>query len=92
MAESTEEAIVYVHDFDVCATAVSLDNGPAVMSLGALCEDVAYPTLGNQENRRRYHEKGKTVWCETDEDVAVVAVTEECNVPNVVASVNILVN
>ena len=30
--------------------------------------------------------KEKRFWCETDKDVAVVAVTEERNVPNVVAS------
>ena len=86
IAESTEEAIVYAHDFDVRATAMLLDNGPAVMLLGVQCEDVAYSTLENLKNAVIIIKKGRWFWCETDKDVAAVAVTEERSVPNVVAS------
>ena len=39
-AESTEEATVYVDDFDVFATMMLLEHSPAVLSLGLLCEEM----------------------------------------------------
>ena len=41
-AESTEEATVYVIDSDVFVTMMLLEDSPAVLSLGLLCEEMGH--------------------------------------------------
>ena len=40
--QTNEEATVYVHDLDLFVTAQILEDTPAVLSLGKLCEDHGY--------------------------------------------------
>ena len=41
-AATTEEATVYVDDVDVFVTVMLLEDSPAVISLGFLCEGMGY--------------------------------------------------
>ena len=41
-AESTEEAVVHVHDMDVFVTMMLLEDSPAVISLGVECEEMGF--------------------------------------------------
>ena len=40
--QTNEEAQVYVHDLDLLVTVQILDDTPAVLSLGKLCEEHGY--------------------------------------------------
>ena len=40
--QTNEEAQVYVHDLDLFVTVQSLDETPAVLSLGKLCSEHGY--------------------------------------------------
>ena len=45
--QTHEEAIVYVKELDIFLTMKVLDNTPAVLSLGKLCDENGYPMNGS---------------------------------------------
>ena len=45
--QTHEEAIVYVKELDIFLTMKVLENTPAVLSLGKLCDENGYPTNGS---------------------------------------------
>ena len=44
--QTNEEAQVFVHDLDLFVTVQLLEDTPAVLSLGKLCEEHGYPMSG----------------------------------------------
>ena len=52
-AESTEEITAHGNDLDVFVTVMQLDDSPAALSLGLLCEEMATPLNGKRESRHR---------------------------------------
>ena len=45
--QTHEEAIVYVKELDIFLTMKVLENTPAVLSLGKLCDETDIPTNGS---------------------------------------------
>ena len=45
--QTHEEAIVYVKELDIFLTMKVLENTPAVLSLGKLCDENGIPTNGS---------------------------------------------
>ena len=61
--QTHEEAQVFVHDLNLFVTVRLLDETPAVLSLGKLCEDHGYPFewLSDQERSKALHRSWKQV-------------------------------
>ena len=67
-----EEAQVYVHDLDLFVTVQLLEETPAVLSLGKLCEDHGYSYEWVSGQKPRLTKEEKTIMCKTDNFVHLV--------------------
>ena len=63
---SNEEAHVFVHDLNLFVTVQLLEETPAVLSLGKLCEDHGYFYKWVSGQEPRLTKDGKTIVCKTD--------------------------
>ena len=70
--QTHEEAHVFVHDLNLFVTSQLLDETPAVLSLGKLCEDHGYPNEWVSHQKPRLTKDGKTIICKTDNFVPLV--------------------
>ena len=69
---TNEEARVFVHDLTVFVTVHLLEETPAVLSLGKLCEDHWYSFEWVSGQKPRLTKEGKTILCKTDNFVPLV--------------------
>ena len=71
--QTFEEAHMHVHDLGLFVTVQLLDETPAVLSLGKLCEDhgCSYEWVSGQKPRST--KEGKTITCKNDNHVPLVA-------------------
>ena len=70
--QTFEEAQVYVHDLGLLVTVQLLDDTPAVLSLGKLCEDHGYSHERVSGQKPRLTKEGKTITCNIDNNVPLV--------------------
>ena len=70
--QTHEEAQVFVDDLNLFATAQLLDETPAVLSLGKLCEDHGYSNEWVSGHKPRLTKDGKSIICKTDNFVPLV--------------------
>ena len=61
--QTREEATVYVKELDLFVTVVILEETPAVLSLGKLCEDHGYTYHWTSGQKPRLTKKGKRIDC-----------------------------
>ena len=64
--QKNEEAQVYVHDLDLFVTVQILDDTPAVLSLGKLCEEHGYTYGWASGQEPRLTKQGKKSSCKTE--------------------------
>ena len=64
--QTNEEAQVYVHDLNLFGTVQLLEETPAVLSLGKLCEDHGYTYEWVTGQKPRLTKEEKTILCKTD--------------------------
>ena len=69
---TNEEAQEHVHDLNLFATVHFLEEMPAVLSLGKLCEDHGYSYEWVCGQKPRLTKEGKTIVCKTDNFVPLV--------------------
>ena len=69
---TNEEAQVYVHDLNPFVTVQLLEETPAVLSLGKLCEDHGYSCEWISGQKPRLTKEEKTIVCKTDNFVPLV--------------------
>ena len=55
--QTREEATVYVKELDVFVTVMLLEESPAVLSLGKLCEDHGFSLPLDQRSKTTSHQK-----------------------------------
>ena len=65
-----EEATVYVRELDLFVTARLLEDAPAVLSLGKLCEKFGYSY--HWMSGQKPHQEGKNIHCDTSNHVPFV--------------------
>ena len=70
--QTHEEAQVFVHDLNLFATVQLLDEPPAVLSLGKICEDRGYSCEWVSGQKRRLTKEEKTFIWKTDNFVHLV--------------------
>ena len=63
--QSNEEATVYVQEFDLFVTGKLLEDTPAVLSLGKLCEDHGYANEWITGQLAHLIEDGRKIQCHT---------------------------
>ena len=66
-----EEAQVFVHDLGLFVTVQLLEETPAVLSFGKLCEDHRY-SYEWVNGQKRLTKEGKTIKCKTDNFVPLL--------------------
>ena len=66
--QRNEEALVHVHDLDLFVT---LDNTPAFLSLGKLCEEHGYSSEWASGQRPHLTKNGTRILCKTENIVLV---------------------
>ena len=71
--QTNEEAQVYVHDPDLFVTMQLLEEMPAVLSLGKLCEDHGYSYEWVCGPKPRLTKEEETIECNTDNFVPLVS-------------------
>ena len=81
MAGSTEEATVYVDDFDVFVTMMLLEDSPAVLSLCSLCEDIGCSHEWKKGESPSLRKAGKMIGCKSENHVAVAEEARLSDVP-----------
>ena len=59
-----EEATVYVRELDLFVTVMLLENTPAVLSLGKLCEEFGYSCHWTSGQKPHFIKKGKKFHCD----------------------------
>ena len=69
---TNEAAQVYVHDLNLVVTVQLLEETPAVLSLGKLCEDHGYSYEWVSGEKPRLIKEGKTIVCKTNNFVPLV--------------------
>ena len=69
---TNEEAQVYVHNLNLFVTVQLLEETPAVLSLGKLCEDHGYSYGWVSGQKPRLTKEGKIIICKTDNFVPLV--------------------
>ena len=69
---TNEEAQVNVHDLNLFVTVQLLEETPAVLSFGKLCEDHGYSHEWVSGQKPRLTKEGKTITCKTDNFVPLV--------------------
>ena len=70
--QTHEEAIVYVKELDIFLTMNVLDNTPAVLSLGKLCDENGYSYEWINGQKPRLIEDGIRIICHTENFVLIV--------------------
>ena len=70
--QTQEEAIVYVKDFDIFLTMKVLENTPAVLSLGKLCDENGYSYEWINGQKPHLIKNGKQIICNTENFVPIV--------------------
>ena len=70
--QTREEAQAYVHDLDLFVTVQILDDTPAVLSLGKLCDEHGYTYEWASGQRPRLTKHGKNKSCKTENFVPMV--------------------
>ena len=70
--QTFEEAQTYVHDLGLFVTVQPLDETPAVLSLGKLCEDHGYSCEWVSGQMPRLTTEGKTITCRIPHHVPLV--------------------
>ena len=67
-----EEATVYVREFDLFFKVMLLENTPAVLSLGKLCEESGYSYHWTSGQKPHLIKNGKKIHCDTSNHVPFV--------------------
>ena len=67
-----EEATVYVRELDLFVTVMLLENTPAVLSLGKLCEEFEYSYHWTSGQKPHLIKNGKKIHCDTPNHVPFV--------------------
>ena len=70
--QTNEKAQLYVHDLGLFVKVQLLEETPAVLSLGKLCEDHGYSCEWVSGQKPRFTKEGKTIFCITDNFVPLV--------------------
>ena len=70
--QTHEEAIVYVKELDIFLTMKVLDNTPAVLSLGKLCDENGYSYEWINGQKPHLIEDGIRIICNTENFVPIV--------------------
>ena len=70
--QTHEEAIVYVKELDIFLTTKVLDNTPAVLSLGKLCDEIGYSYEWINGQKPHLIKDGIRIICNTENFVPVV--------------------
>ena len=70
--QTKEEATVYVREYDLFVTVMLLENTPAVLSLGKLCEEFGYSYHWTSGQKPHLIKHGKTIHCDTSNHVPFV--------------------
>ena len=70
--QTHEEAIVYVKEFDVFLTMKILENTPAVLSLGKVCDENGYSYEWINGQKPHLIKNGIQIQCDTDNFVSIV--------------------
>ena len=71
--QTNEEAQAYVHDLDLFVTVQILDDTPAVLSFGKLCEEHGYTYEWANGQRPHLTKQWKKILCKTEIFVPLVA-------------------
>ena len=69
---TNEEAHLYVYDLNLFVIVQILEETPAVLSLGKLCEDHGYSYEWVSGQKTRLTKEGKTIMCKTDNFLPLV--------------------
>ena len=64
--KQTRKHWVYVYDLDLCVTVQSLEDTPAVLSLGQLYEEHGYTYGWTSGQKPRLSKEGKRILCKTE--------------------------
>ena len=72
VVQTNEEAQVYVHDLDLFVTVQVLDDTPAVLSLGKLCEENGYSYEWFSGQKPRLTKNGQEFLCKAEKFVPLV--------------------
>ena len=72
--QTHEEAIVYVKELDIILTVKVLENTPAVLSLGKLCDEYGYSCEWINGQKPHLIEEGIRIICNTENFVPIVVV------------------
>ena len=70
--QTHEEAIVHVKELDIFLTMKVLDNTPAVLSLGKLCDENGYSSASINGQKPHLIENGIRIQCNTENFVPIV--------------------
>ena len=70
--QTSEEAQVFVHDLDRIVTVQLLEDTPAVLSLGKLCEEHGYSCEWARGQKPQLTKSEKRILCKTENFVPVV--------------------
>ena len=70
--QTQEEAIVYVKDLDIFLTMKALDNTPAVLSLGKLCDENGYSYEWINGQKPHLIKNGIRIICNTENFILIV--------------------
>ena len=73
--QTHEEAIVYVKELDILLTMKVLDNTPAVLSLGKLCDENGYSYEWINGQKPRLIKDGIRIPCNTENYISPVQVS-----------------
>ena len=71
-AHTKDEATVYVRALDLFVTVKLLEDGPAVLSLGKLCEDHGYSYEWTSGQKPQVRKHGRRMQCSTEHYVPIV--------------------
>ena len=70
--QTKEEATVFVRKLDSFVTVMFLEDKPAVLSFGKLCEDHGYNHHGTSGQKPHFIKNGRKIDCNTSNCVAFV--------------------
>ena len=70
--QTEEEATVYVKELDLFVTVKLLEETPAILSLGKLCEDPGYSSEWTSGQKPHFIKDGRRIQCSTENCVPIV--------------------
>ena len=70
--QTKEEATVYVKELDLFVTVKLLEDTPAILSLGTLCEDPGYSSEWTSGQKPHFIKDGRRIQCSTEDCVPIV--------------------